>query len=407
MSKTIRIAAQSVSASELEQIKALMHGMQTPTRWEWTANAAQADVVLIDVDTLYGHMDWLKAQSQGRKMICLTASSMGEQDVVIARPISVGGIKHALALAAGDDLGVAGVKPAANNAPIVSTPARPARVTGEQPIVSTPARPARVTGEQPIVPTPSSQRVTAEQPAVRRVTGEQPAVPGQPRPVAASAVVAVNVAAARVTGQQRAVSGAPPAVVAEVAPLLKPAASSLADYLLDDHLEAPAMLAREGLPALIIDRSNDRYYGGLTLKPLLPYCQGRIERSEWKPVPEKELAALRESGSGLPLSRLLWLYTLGTSNGVALLPGLDPNSRFKLMKWPQIEREFPKHFRIATAMMKAPASLVEVSEFAGATLNEVIDFVNAYAAIGVVSAENQSPLTDRKQVLERLRARTS
>ncbi len=386
MSKTLRIAAQSVSASELEQIKALMHGMQMPTRWEWTANAAQADVVLIDVDTLYGHMDWLKAQSQGRKMICLTASSMGEQDVVIARPISVGGIKHALALAAGDDLGVSGVKPAANNAPIVSTPTRPARVTGEQ----------------PIVPTPSSQRVTAEQPAIRRVTGEQPAVPSHPHPAAAPAPAT----AARITGQQRAVPSAPPAL-AESAPLLRPAASSLADYLLDDHLEAPAMLAREGLPALIIDRSNDRYYGGLTLKPLLPYCQGRIERSEWKPVPEKELAALRESGSGLPMSRLLWLYTLGTSNGVALLPGLDANSRFKLMKWPQIEREFPKHFRIATAMMKAPASLVEVSEFAGATLNEVIDFVNAYAAIGVVCQENQSPLTDRKQVLERLRARAS
>jgi hypothetical protein len=381
MSKTLRIAAQSVSASELEQIKALMHGMQMLTRWEWTADAAHADVVLIDVDTLYGHMDWLKAQSQGRRMICLTASSMGEQDVVIARPISVGGIKHALALVAGDDLGVAGVKPAANNVPIVSTPNRPARVTGEQ----------------PIVPTPSSQRVTAEQPAIRRVTGEQPAVPAQPRPAAAVPVP-------RITGQQRVVPS--PAAV-EPTPLLRPAASTLADYLLDDHLDAPAMLARAGLPALIIDRSNDRYYGGLTLKPLLPYCQGRIERGEWKPVPEKELAALRESGSGLPLSRLLWLYTLGTSNGVALLPGLDANSRFKLLKWPQIEREFPKHFRIATAMMKAPASLVEVSEFAGATLNEVIDFVNAYAAIGVVCPENQSPLTDRKQLLERLQARAS
>lgn len=415
MSKTLRILAQSVSASELEQIKALMHGMQMPTRWEWTADAANADVVLIDVDSLYGHMDWLKAQSQGRKVICLTASSMGEQDIVIARPISVGGIKHALALTAGDDLGNTGVKPAANNAPIVGTPARPARVTGEQPAVTIPSS-QRITAEQPAL-----RHVTGEQPVVRQVTGEQRAVPMTPITTPAAAAASTPAAPqvptpapaqpvsvlARITGQQRVVPSTPIAAPVEPTSFLKPQASTLADYLLGDHLEAPAMIARTGLPALIIDRSNDRYYGGLTLKPLLPYCQGRIERSEWKPVPEKELASLRASGSGLPLSRLLWLYTLGTSNGVALLPGLDANSRFKLLKWPQIEREFPKHFRIATAMMKAPALLVEVSDFAGAGLNEVIDFVNAYAAIGVVCPENQSPLTDRKLVLERLQARAS
>jgi hypothetical protein len=390
MSRTLRIAAQSVSASELEQIKALMHGMQMATRWEWSPDAATADVVLIDVDTLYGHMDWLKAQSQGRKMICLTASSMGEQDVVIARPISVGGIKHALALAAGDDLGTGGVKPTQNNTPIATNPVR-VRVTGEQPVfTATPASTVpmrRVTGEQPTFPAA---------PAVQRVTSEQPAV-AQQRPAAAAAT-----APARITGQQRIV----PATLIPAEPaMLKPLAVTLADFLLGDDLDQPAVIARSGLPALVIDLANDRYYGGLTLKPLLPYCQGRIDRSEWKSLPEKELNTLRNSGSGLPISRLLWLYTLGTSNGAALLPGLDTNARFKLLKWPQIEREFPKHFRIATAMMKAPSLLVEVAEFAGAGLNEVIDFVNAYAIIGVVCQENQSPLTDRKAVFERLRAR--
>lgn len=401
MTKTLRVAAQSVSASELEQIKALMHGMQLPTRWEWTADAANADVLLIDVDSLYGHMDWLKAQSQKRKMICLTASSMGEQDVVIARPISIGGIKHALALSAGDDLGTAGVKPAPNNAPIQTMPQR-ARVTGEQPVV--PAAPTviprRVTGEQPTVP-------TAPTLLPRRVTAEQPAVTG-PRPAAATAPPAMVAPAARITGQQRVVPTAPAAAEAPAqTPQLRPSANTLADFLLGDNLEQPAMLARAGLPALVVDPSGDRYYGGLTLKPLLPYCQGRIERAEWKSVPEKELNALRGGGSGLPLLRLIWLYTLGTSNGVALLPGLDANVRYKLLKWPQIEREFPKHFRIATAMMKAPTLLAEVADFAGASINEVFDFVNAYTAIGVVCPENQSPWTDRKMVLERLRARSS
>lgn len=403
MSKTLRIAAQSVSASELEQIKALMHGMQMPTRWEWSGDAASADILLIDVDSLYGHMDWLKAQAQLRKVVCLTASSMGEHDIVIARPISVGGIKHALALAAGDDLGQAGVRPSANNAPITTSPVR--RVTGEQPVVSGPITagvpPRRVTGEQPAV---TVRRVTGEQPAVaaRRVTGEQPVFDAQRMAPATAASVPSS---QRITAPQPAVAD-PVAAPAEIElPPMKPLAHSLADFLLGDELDQASMIARAGLPALVIDSGNDRYYGGLTLKPLLPYCQGRIDRSEWKPIPAAELEALRNSGSGLPISRLLWLYTLGTSNGVALLPGLDTNARFKLMKWPQIEREFPKHFRIATAMMKAPSLLVEVAEFAGATLSEVIDFVNAYAVIGVVCQENQSPLTDRKLVHERLRAR--
>ena len=379
MSKTLRVAAQSVSASELEQIKALMRGMQLPTRWEWTADAAHADVLLIDVDSLYGHVDWLKAQSQKRKTICLTASSMGEQDVVIARPISIGGIKHALALSAGDDLGSGGVKPAPNNAPIPTLPQR-TRITSEQPLVT--AAVAR-----------------SEAPFARRVTGEQPAVP-----------VAATMPPVRITGQQRVVPTTPTYVPADVptqAAPLRPAANTLADFLLGDNLDQPAMIARAGLPALVVDPSADRYYGGLTLKPLLPYCQGRIERAEWKPVPEKTLNALRDGGSGLPLLRLLWLYTLGTSNGVALLPGLDANVRYKLLKWPQIEREFPKHFRIATAMMKAPTLLMEAAEFAGASINEVFDFVNAYTAIGVVCPENQAPWTDRKMVLEHLRARAS
>ncbi len=52
------------------------------------------------------------------------------------------------------------------------------------------------------------------------------------------------------------------------------------------------------------------------------------------------------------------------------------------MKWPQTEREFPKHFRIATAMMKGPATLEEVTATCGVTAAEVADFVNANLATG-------------------------
>lgn len=381
MSKTLRIAALSVAPSELEQIKSMMLALQMGVRWEWIAESATADVLLIDVDSLYGHMDWLKAHAQSRRVICLTASSMSDRDIMVARPISSGGLQHALRLAAGEDIGSSGINPDAASHRAAAPPVPPARITGERPLVVKPVAPnvvVRTTGERPLV----SQRITGQQAAVgQAVTGQRPAVPTHPTPVSTPIS----------------------AVAASPSPATNKA--SLADYLLADLLHEAGSLSRTGLPTLILDPSQDRYYSGLTLKPLLPYCRGPIQRSEWKPVATAELEKLRASGSGLPLSRLVWLYALGTSNGSSLLAGLDQNARFKLLKWPQIEREFPKHFRIATAMMKAATSLTEVAEFSGAALAEVYDFVNAYAAIGFVTEDNQPALTDHLQVLERLHAR--
>lgn len=372
MSKTLKIAALGVAANELEQIKQLMAGLRLPTRWEWSPDSVTADVLMIDVDSLYGHMDWLKAHSQGRRVICLTASTMSDKDIVAARPVSVGGLRHALALVAGDDVGASGVSAeqmAAQGASSGGARGAAVRITGEQPAV---LLAARKTGEQRAVPT------------VPRRTGEQPAV-GMPITAENPAVVAAPIAA--------------PTPTLATAP---PAAASLADYLLGGLLSEAALLARTGLPSLILDPANARYYGGLTLKPLLPYCRGPIKPNEWKPVPPAELERLRAGGSGLPLTRLLWLYALGNSNGHSLFAGLDRDARFKLLKWPQIEREFPKHFRIATAMMKAPALLTEVADAAAAPINEVVDFVNAYAVVGVVAEEGKPALTDPALILEKL-----
>lgn len=395
MSKTLKIAALGIAANELEQIKQLMAGMRLPSRWEWSPDSVAADVLMIDVDSLYGHMDWLKAHSQGRRIICLTASTMSDKDIVAARPVSVGGLRHALALAAGDDVGESGVSAeqmVALGASSGGARGTAVRITGEQPAV---LLAARRTGEQRAVPA-VQPRNTGEPPAVGsppRRTGEQVAV--------SMPITAENpaVSASRITGQQRAVG----AVDAPAAPAPQRSAS-LADYLLGSLLADAALLARPGVPSLILDPANERYYGGLTLKPLLPYCQGAIKPGEWRPVPPAELERLRASGSGLPLTRLLWLYAMGNSNGQSLLSGLDREARFKLLKWPQIEREFPKHFRIATAIMKAPALISEAAEAAAAPINEVVDFINAYAVIGVVAQEGQPALTDRAQLLEKLHA---
>ena len=82
-----------------------------------------------------------------------------------------------------------------------------------------------------------------------------------------------------------------------------------------------------------------------------------------------------------PLARLVWFGALLASQG-RLVGGLDDSERFRLSKWPQTEREFPKHFRIATAMMKGPATLAEIAEASNVPLTDVTDFVNASLATG-------------------------
>lgn len=64
-----------------------------------------------------------------------------------------------------------------------------------------------------------------------------------------------------------------------------------------------------------------------------------------------------------------------------LLPPFIAADRFKLTRWLQVEREFPKHFRIATTMMKSAQTVAEIAESSKSPEAEVADFINAANAI--------------------------
>jgi hypothetical protein len=168
-----------------------------------------------------------------------------------------------------------------------------------------------------------------------------------------------------------------PEPVAELAP-----DRSLASWLEPRGLQRRVRLQRDGGPVLLIDPRSKVWHGPATLKPIVPYFDGTLlledfatpDAAAW----ESEAASI---GAEQPLSRLQWLGGLLGGHG-ALLPGNDPDGKYKLTKWPQTEREYPKHFRIATAMMKGPATLDEIAAASGVTLAEVNDFVNASLATG-------------------------
>lgn len=193
-----------------------------------------------------------------------------------------------------------------------------------------------------------------------------------------------------------------PAPVAETAPEPEPepepepapappADPRLADYLKPGLLQGPVRLQMDDAPAIVLDPGQGVYLGGATLKPLLPYATAIVRESDLEPVDPSQLPALAaELGGSHPFSRLAWILALGGHNG-SLAPGYNPNDRYKLLKWPQTEREFPRHFRIATVMMKGPALLTEIAELSGASLAEVTDYVNASLAVGVAEPDIIAP----------------
>jgi len=295
---------------------------------------AETDLVVIDVDTVYGHMDWLRAHSTGRPVAVLTEHrQFSDADLVLHKPLTVDNLVDVLN--------------------------RAGEVIAERPDTH---------DEEPRAAAPAPMR------AAPRAAAPAPVAAPVPPP-------------------------APP----------PPRERRLSDWLADGALQAPVRVSSEGAPDLIVDPAGKAYYADGNLRALAPHCSRMIAPNEWKDVAGTEISALQDAGKLQSLTRLQWLsHALGSNGQIAA--GLDVNAKYKLVKWPQIEREFAKHFRIATVMLKQHATLAEIAEQSGATITDVIDFTNAYNAIGFVETEASTRAAEPTQrdsgrgaILSRLR----
>ncbi len=169
----------------------------------------------------------------------------------------------------------------------------------------------------------------------------------------------------------------------EPAPVLTlPPNRPLASWLAGNGLDRRVRLQRGNAPVLLIDPRSKIYHGPATLKPLTACFEGTLLIEEFQtPTLPPGKPKPRRLGAAQPLVRLQWLGGLLAGDG-ELLPGNDPNGQYRLTKWPQTEREYPKHFRIATAMMKGPFTLDEVTAASGVERAEIVDFVNANLTTG-------------------------
>jgi hypothetical protein len=304
----------------------------------------QEQVLVIDMDSMYGHMSWLKAHNSGRTTVGVTVAARSETDHVLARPVTEAGLVELLATLSGQ-------------APGAPAPA-PAPVAPPEPAPAPPA--AKVTAPAPAMPA---------MPDPVRTTGQRAAMPAEPDP-------------ARTTGSRPAMPAMDPVRTTGQRPAMPPREPGLADYLRPGALTSPVKVQLPGAPLLVLDPATRTYLGGTSLKAFQPYGESPLLPDDLHPIDAAELAQFAgKLGAPQPWARLAWLCALVGHRGM-IAPGVDPNSQFKLNKWPQTEREYPKHFRIATVMMKGPAKLTDIAEQAGVPLADVTDFVNANLATG-------------------------
>jgi hypothetical protein len=328
-----RLAIQGASAEDAAQMREMLEQAKAVLSSAWRVHDGDdAELLIIDVDSVYGHMDWLRAH-HSRLVAAFTAHASDEYELMLHKPMTLDNFVEVL-----DN--------AAERTPDHREPA----------------------------PVPA-----AAPPAPKSKAKPAPVVAAPPPP--------------------------PPPPPAEL-----PGERRLVDWLSDGALVAAVRIHSAGAADLVLDPAHKNYYVEGSLRALAPHCVRTVAHEELHEVNPVDLARLQASGKGQPYSRLLWLgHALGSAGHLAA--ALSINARYKLSRWPQIEREFPKHFRIATVMMKQPATLAEVAEQSGATLEDVIDFTNAYHAIGYIDVEGAAAAseagaqrdTGRNAILSRLR----
>src|SRR5262249_55547917 len=92
MSTTRTIAVTGASERDAERIASLMekHRQKLSAAWS-NPSAAEADLLLVDVESMYGQMDWLRARSSGRLVIAYTSAAEPlEPEFSLRKPVVSG-----------------------------------------------------------------------------------------------------------------------------------------------------------------------------------------------------------------------------------------------------------------------------------------------------------------------------
>ena len=382
-------ATEAALKSAFEEANARLQG-----RWR-LASEAEADHVVVDMDSMYGPMSWLRLHAAGKHVIGLTSAARTQTDFRLGRPFDSHQVARLLEdVARQDGVALSAAAPlddvvrVAMDVPAMAAPpdpapaARPptpvtaAAVVDRQGDTRTGAPAARVAAlPDASPPAAPAAPVTAAGDAPSRTV--DPAARDDGRPVRTADATAETPAAVDAVDATASAESATPAI-----PEVPPRQTVFADWLLPGALSRRVRYRRESGPTLLIDPIAQVWHGPTPLKPITAYFEGHVRAEDFEAVDDATWANEHAlAGPAQSLVRLRWLGGLVAGRG-RLLPGLDPDGRYVLNKWPQTEREYPKHFRIATAMMKGPSRLPQIAAASGLAESEVADFINANLATG-------------------------
>lgn len=164
----------------------------------------------------------------------------------------------------------------------------------------------------------------------------------------------------------------------------------LLKYLDGNLLGGPAAISLPNTPELALDPKNRVFYSpATTMQQLIEYCTQPLVQSDWRPLTSVELQGLRAMQYERPYSHLVWLNAWLESKG-RLAPHLSPGADFRLKVQPDIDDGAPGHKAIAEALI-VPGRLHVIAQSSGASMNDVIDLINAYDAIGWIEAVRSRP----------------
>jgi hypothetical protein len=183
----------------------------------------------------------------------------------------------------------------------------------------------------------------------------------------------------------------PTAEIPEVEPATEPevigpvnAAEALAWSLEQGTFSSARKLTGPDGAELVVDPENNAYhFESTSLKPLATLLEQPA--SAWTPVYSEALKSARATHPAQSLERLRWYAGLIATPGI-LNRKLSRDERYKLSRWPETEREYPKHFRVAKEMVKEASTVDAIAAASGVSYEEVVDYVNASFAAGRLEA---------------------
>jgi hypothetical protein len=363
-------------------------------------NEAEADYVVVDMDSMYGPMSWLRLHAAGKRVIGLTTAPRTQADYRLGRPFDTSALQ-ALLLRIAQEAGAHVDGTHADGARLESSPET--RAPAPAPTAAPPAPrfdaspgfPAEADVRPPATtafPTPDTMPAAASAPTSAPFPAATPSPafppaaaplaspsraspsPASPSPASPSPAFSAQAADASAPEQDDAASAA--------------RGSGFADWLRPGALAGRARYQSGKGPMLLIDFGLRQYFGPATLKPLAEYFVGAVGLRDFEQLDAAgwdaalgAMAATPGGGAPQPLTRLQWFGALLAGEG-RLLPGFAADGKFQLNKWPQTEREYPRHFRIATAMMKGPMTIAEIVTASGVPAGDVVDFINANLTTG-------------------------